>query len=303
MDDVERVTDFLNLCEIDESGKPDYEIDEVRETWAEADLSRNMLLVITPEGDVVGSMEISPERGGVFDAFGYTHPEHRGRGMGRFLVEWSEWRARDEELSDWSPAVRILRNWIATANERAVSLLEGAGYAWFKRFVRMEITLDAEPEPASLPEGVLFREVDIERDLPGIYDVVDESFAEHWSGSPRTFEDWRKTAQGYGFDPVLWTQAFRGDQRVAVAIGQNMSGYGWVKWVGVLKPERGRGLGKALLQQQFRTFWRKGITTVGLGVDTENTTGAIALYTGAGMSVSHSNDAYEKSVMAFAAGR
>ena len=51
------------------------------------------------------------------------------------------------------------------------------------------------------------------------------------------------------------------------------------------RPWRRRGLGLALLLHSFRDFAARGATRVGLGVDAENTTGAVGLYERAGMHV------------------
>ncbi len=157
----------------------------------------------------------------------------------------------------------------------------------------MEIELKEEPEPTGLPPGYSFRTFDENRDLRGIYAVVEDSFAEHWTASPRTYEPWSKTALGGGYEPKLWTQVFIEDQRVAVAIGQNLAGYGWIKWIGVMKEHRGIGIGLALLRDQFERYWAMGIRAIGLGVDTDNTTGAKALYERAGMNQTRSYDAWE----------
>ena len=294
--DVQEATDFFNLCEIEESGVPDYEVEEVVDEWSVLDLSRDLLLVATPEYQIVGSMTVTPRGGGVLEASGYTHPEHKGRGIGDHIVAWSEHRAAQHDGSNHPVARSLLRNWILSTNQDAVRLLTGRGYQHVKRFMRMEIALESEPEPVHLPEGFTLRAFDADRDLVGVHSVVETSFSEHWQGFPRTFEDWRKTALGMGYDPSLWTQVFRGDERVGVAVGQNLAGYGWIKWVGVLKAERGQGLGAAMLRDQFARFWRLGLHTIGLGVDSENTTGAQDLYLKAGMKLSRSYDAYEKRV-------
>ncbi len=57
---------------------------------------------------------------------------------------------------------------------------------------------------------------------------------------------------------------------------------------------RGRGIGLALLQEAFRVFQARGERIVGLGVDTENATGALALYERAGMAVEESSDVWER---------
>ncbi|MGD9715440.1 MAG: GNAT family N-acetyltransferase, partial [Thermomicrobiales bacterium] len=290
MKDLDLVVDFFNICEIDESGVPDYELEEVRSEWEEQDLARNTLLVVDPDNGVVGSMDVKPRAESVFEAAGYTHPAHRNRGIGSFLIGWSEQRALEDPSEAESQTV--VRNWVATRNEHAAKLLRCNGYHMAKRFLRMGIELDSAPSPPELPPGYEFREVVVDRDISGIYELVDEAFSEHWSAHRRTFDEWRDVALGFGYSPTFWTQIYCNDERVAVAIGHDLAGLGWIKWVGVRKSHRGRGLGKALLHQQFAHFWHQGLTKIDLGVDTENVTGAVALYERAGMSVKNSYDAW-----------
>lgn len=69
---------------------------------------------------------------------------------------------------------------------------------------------------------------------------------------------------------------------------------GWVGTLAVRKPWRRRGLGLALLLHSFRELRSRGRKRVGLGVDGENTTGAVRLYQRAGMRVARRRDTYER---------
>jgi ribosomal protein S18 acetylase RimI-like enzyme len=66
--------------------------------------------------------------------------------------------------------------------------------------------------------------------------------------------------------------------------------------LGVLRPWRRRGLGRALLLQAFAAFRERGLGRAGLGVDAESLTGAHRLYESAGMRVSTRFDILEKVV-------
>ncbi len=298
MADVETATEFFNICEIAETGAPDFELEEVRAEWEETDLARNIVLVLDPDEQIVASMQVTPHGGGIFGSSGYTHPEHRGRGLGSFVAEWSERRALSDPSSDSMPAKRLIRSWVSTLNPLSSALFTGRGYQRVRQFKRMEINLQEEPPEPVLPDGYAFRAPEIEQDLPEIYAVIDEAFAEHWSSHQRTFDEWKKTAMGFGYSPDFWSLIEHEGRIVAVAIGHNLAGLGWIKWVAVLKPARGKRLGLALLAHQFRRFWEAGVFKVNLGVDSENTTGAVELYERAGMTMINSYDAYEKELMA-----
>ncbi|CAN5780212.1 hypothetical protein BH23CHL5_BH23CHL5_23320 [soil metagenome] len=44
VDDVEELTAFYNICEIDDFGAADYEVEEVRDEWADLDLDEDLLV-------------------------------------------------------------------------------------------------------------------------------------------------------------------------------------------------------------------------------------------------------------------
>jgi ribosomal protein S18 acetylase RimI-like enzyme len=71
-----------------------------------------------------------------------------------------------------------------------------------------------------------------------------------------------------------------------------------VNVLGVRRPWRRRGLGRALLLQAFAEFRSRGRRGVGLGVDGLNTTGAVRLYEQVGMHVARRFDHYRKPLRA-----
>jgi ribosomal protein S18 acetylase RimI-like enzyme len=58
---------------------------------------------------------------------------------------------------------------------------------------------------------------------------------------------------------------------------------GCVDTLGTLREFRGRGLGRALMLTSFAEFHRRGVRKVILGVDVDNSTGAVELYQSLGM--------------------
>jgi mycothiol synthase len=76
--------------------------------------------------------------------------------------------------------------------------------------------------------------------------------------------------------------------------GRNRPEIGWGSSLGVRRPWHKLGLGLALLQHSFGGFYRRGRTTIGLGVDAENQTGATRLYQRAGMQIASEYVFYQK---------
>jgi ribosomal protein S18 acetylase RimI-like enzyme len=98
------------------------------------------------------------------------------------------------------------------------------------------------------------------------------------------------------YDPALWLLATAAGEPVGALVGRVWGDRGWVDYLGVLAPGRGRGIGAALLRRRFATFAGRGIRRVILNVDAENPTGAMALYEHAGMRVINGWDVWERSL-------
>ena len=96
--------------------------------------------------------------------------------------------------------------------------------------------------------------------------------------------------------PVVWV----GDEVVAFSLNyaKRNGDWGWIGTLGVREAWRRRGLGLALLHESFRRFRSRGETTVALGGDVENPTGATRLYERAGMTVLWQADVWEKELRA-----
>ena len=101
-----------------------------------------------------------------------------------------------------------------------------------------------------------------------------------------------------GYDPRFWFVAMDGDQMAGICICRRVDAEdpecGWVNALGVRRDWRKRGVGYALLKQSFAAFYADGRKRAGLGVDSQNLTGALRLYERAGMHVQRQFDQYEK---------
>ena len=224
-------------------------------------------------------------------AVGVVHRERRGRGLGSTLVDRSEERLR-------ALGVGRIHNVTLAPDATAQTLLADRGYREVRRFWDMTIELgDDPPRDPQLPEG--FRIEPFSSDLArAFHGTLEEAFAEHWEYQPQSFEKWweRQVAQP-DHDPSLWF-LLRTDEDVVAATRNDpeRSGGGWIGAIGVRPAWRGRGLAKALLLHSFREFHRRGQRRVGLGVDSQNATGATRLYESIGMVVDSEQVVWEKEV-------
>jgi ribosomal protein S18 acetylase RimI-like enzyme len=123
-----------------------------------------------------------------------------------------------------------------------------------------------------------------------------EAFEDEWGHSPMEFDAWwDMRSKDPQFDPSLWFLVRDGDEIAAVNRCEGgRYGGGYVGLLGVRKPWRKRGLGKALLLHAFREFRDRGYDRATLGVDSENPTGATRLYESVGMHVETTFVTFEK---------
>jgi mycothiol synthase len=222
-------------------------------------------------------------------AIGIVQHERRGLGLGSALVDRSEERLRELGVG------RIHAVTLAP-DVAAPPLLAGRGYREVRRFWEMTIELAADPPPdLRLPEGFRIEPFSPER-ARAFHAALEEAFAEHWEYQPASFENWweRQIARP-DHDPSLWFLVRTGEDVVAATRNDpERSGGGWIGAIGVRPGWRGRGLAKALLLHSFREFHRRGQRRVGLGVDSENASGATKLYESVGMVIDTEQVVWEK---------
>jgi mycothiol synthase len=213
----------------------------------------------------------------------------KGRGLGTEIVERGEAFARAEGATK-------IHAGAAEPDAAARALFESRGYREVRRFYEMAIELTEEPAAPVLPAGLVLDELH-EDEYEAFYDALNEAFAEHWEWHPDPFERWLERRRGQHRDEhgPVWFVVRDGDELAAVTRNDvNVAGGGYVGAIGVRPAWRGKGLGKALLQATFAEFWRRGTTRVTLDVDSQNATGAVALYERVGMHVDACGVAFEK---------
>jgi mycothiol synthase len=223
--------------------------------------------------------------GEVGNSAGAVRPSARGRGLGTRIADLVEARLVEE-------GARRIHTWTVAGDDAAEELFGARGFHEARRFWEMAIELDGEaPEPDIPIEPFQ------EEDAPAFHAALDEAFAEHWEHDTEQFEDWwRRQRRRANYDPSLWYLIRDGDEIAAVARNELRSLAGYVGALGVRKPWRGRGYGRALLLHSFREFRRRGMTRAMLGVDASNATGATRLYESVGMHVEEEHVVWEKAV-------
>jgi GNAT superfamily N-acetyltransferase len=240
--------------------------------------------VIILDGEVpVGWADLYKER-----AEADVHPSHRGRGIGTWLLVWTERRAMDLG----SPRVSQT---ITDANTAGRALFLANGYqarwtAWI-----LQIAFDHPPPVHVPPEGITIRPFVPSSDAHATHRLIDDAFTEWDERAPMPFEEWAALVIRHGsFSPERSRLAFARDELVGAALSFDYreDDEGWVQQVATKATHRNRGIARALLSEVFADFYRNGKRRCGLS--TESRTRALGLYERVGMRVRRSYTKYVK---------
>jgi mycothiol synthase len=304
--DVDRVIDLINVAALADTGMMDTNRDEKLNAWGlpQFDLETDTLLVLAPDGQVVAFAELWDFQPHVRQhQWGRVHPEHRDQGLGGYLVDWAENRAR-QSIGKAPPQARVSLSASTVHGNGAVrDLFRGRGFAPVRHFYRMlvEMAPDRPPSGPVWPEPIAARPYVQGQDDRAVFQVMKEAFRDHWGYvEGETFEEWLHWIEhDPTFDPTLCFLAVAEDDQIAGVLMARPHWdadptIAWIDELAVLQPWRRRGIALALLRQSFGEFHRRGRYRVGLAVDGNSLTGATTLYEKAGMHVFQQRDTYEK---------
>jgi mycothiol synthase len=296
MEDLGDQTELLNAWSTQFLGIEKFTLDESEMDWKTPgfNLDSDTRVVIAPGGKMVAYYEVwdlsDPHVHIV--CWGRVHPGFTGLGIGSYLLEWAEERARLGIIKAPPDARVTLMAFALSIDEPSLELFRNSGFELIRHNLRMVIDLDGQPPQPQWPTGISVRSIIRGKDERAITHAVRDSFKDHWGFVERPVDDdlrlWQQRMDDdKEFDPSLWFLAMDGEQVAGISLCR-LTTYddpqmGWVGTLGVLRPWRRRGLGFALLQHSFQELYRRGKHKIGLGVDAQSLTGATQLYLKAGM--------------------
>lgn len=229
-------------------------------------------------------------------------PAWRRRGIGSWLQGQLE--AHAHRLWQTYPSDErrpMFGSWAMNSETAKIALLRRFGFEEARYFFDMvRPSLDEIDEPV-LPEGLEFRPVR-EDQLKQMWDADMESFRDHWGGFDGSDESFQRWLHDPKFDRDLLVVAWDGDEIAGGVVNEinevENAAFnrkrGWLQSVFVRRPWRRRGVGRAAVLRSLQALRERGMTSAGLGVDADNPTGALGLYTGTGFEVEHRSAAYRK---------
>jgi GNAT superfamily N-acetyltransferase len=301
--DVDEISALVTDVETADIGISDYGIDELREDLAEPpiDLRHDSWLAFRGDRLICFGIVWERNRGGRIEIDHYVRREDVPDGeyvLGLILA-----RCADIAAAHGVPET-VVGLGLTPQSVLGLGPLERLGWRNDRRYNVMSkpVSVDGDPVPV-VPEGIVIRHPDGEPDRRIAHAMLDECFADHYEHHSWTYDEWIGQGRGHYNEPLSWIASIRLPdgtvEDVGILLGRNnRETMGWVRALGVLKPARGKGIGTLLLRLAFAAFARIGRDTVGLGVDTGNTTGALGVYERAGMTRLYAVDAWKITVRA-----
>lgn len=187
---------------------------------------------------------------------------------------------------------------ISETNQPLLQLFASKGYHSNLSFLIMELSLDERPAPPQWAEGIRVRTFERGLDEQVTYQTDEEAGKDKGYHSPLSYEGWvkRMGMDREDFDPSIWFLACAGNDVAGVALNVHDQDDGtvWVDHLSVRREWRAKGIGKALLLYSFGEFYKRGLKTVKLSVDSKSLTNAPRLYESVGMKVVQQYHIYKK---------
>ena len=293
--DAAQVLELMIRRDLVEVGHPDTILEDLQRDWDHMDLERDAWLAVTPEGGLAGYAAVLPWKAALrYDVLVDPSWPAAAPELGRDLL--ARCQARGAELARGGACQPIARLYIAHVNAAERAMAEAAGFRLVRFQFQMRIQMDAPPPPPEWPAGVKLRTALPGQDDRALHAFMQAAFDQP-GRTPQPFEAWHEfMIQSPLFRAELWFLAEAGGELAGACLCFACPDIGWVQQLGVVKGQRQRGLGTALLRHAFVEFWKRDMRLVGLAVQAENEA-AVALYEAAGMKRVQQYDEYQQSIL------
>jgi len=289
---------IYDICEAEGDPSLAYTPDDLANEWKFKGFNpeQDASLVETSDGRVVGYLALFNVRDHCeLSGDIYVHPKFKELGVVTALLRALEIRAR-EHIPLAAPGLRVfLRVPTFNKDETSKAIFAYEGYSPARYHWRMGIDLAAAPPVPFLPARFEIRPFVKDEHVMAVWQARNEAFKDNWGSHSLTFDEFSYfTFDNPEYDPTLWIVIWDGKEVAGFSINHNRMDIGWIHILGVRPAWRKKGLGLALLHHSFGEFYKRGMKTIGLGVDASNPTGATRLYQKAGMRTVNEFVTFEK---------
>jgi ribosomal protein S18 acetylase RimI-like enzyme len=208
---------------------------------------------------------------------GKVHPKHRRKGLGTYLLRWTEKQAGEQGR----PESFNIRNEAVSEGSAALYSREGYDLDFAEEWMQRNLT-----EPLPQVEKSFATAPWTPESSMDFFKAYLEAFRERRApGSPEPDAgEWiSDNAEDPDFRPDLSMVAYDGGKPVGfltaavIHVAQLRRRVGWISQVGSDPAWRGRGVAAAMIAATMEAFKREGLDAVGLHVNTNNPH-AIKLY-------------------------
>lgn len=231
----------------------------------------------------------------LYVTLGFVLPEWRRKGLGRAALRWQEDHLRDIATSHPDSCERLFSLWRRDIHAGKASLFEQFGYKPVRIGQDMLRPTLEDIADFPLPDGIEIRPPEPAQ-YRAIWEACFEAFADHWGAGQlddRDYQAWLDNPHGLQTElwQIAWDKAsneIAGQIRPEIHTDLNAKynrRRGYIEEVAVRRPWRRKGLARALMSRSLQTLKAAGMTDAGLGVDSENLSGATKLYTDCGFQV------------------
>jgi len=287
LNDIEAVFDLIAKQRTIDFGSAMVSMEDLQKRWENFDLETDTLTAFA-EGELAGYAELR-DGDSPFIYLATRNNVDLGFQLLKYLEQKAAVRARGK--------VQLFTQ-ISEKNQPLLQLFASNGYESNLSFLIMELVLSDPPENPQWAGGIRVRTFDRGLDEQVTYRTDEDASTDKGYHDPLSYEDWvkRMGMNRENFDPSIWFLACAGSDVVGVALNayDREPGTVWVDHLSVRREWRKKGIGKALLLHSFGEFYRRGIKTVKLSVDSKSLTNAPRLYESVGMNVIQQYHIYKK---------
>lgn len=296
--DFSNMAGIINAANAADNDKNVATVEEIARNYKHlqrSDTDKDMLFAeIDGEAVAYGRCQWSHVKDGqesYYQYFLFVHlkPEWRGTGLGKAMGEY--FIERIEEIAAGHPAdtAKKLETYASNTLPWHQKFAEQLGFKIVRYGISMTRPCSEPVEVLPLPAGLEVRPVG-EEHYRMVFNATMEAFRDHWHFVEPTEADYKNWLENPRLSPSLWKVAWDGDQIAGQVLNfinhkenEDFSRKrGYTEGISTQRAWRRRGVARSLLTQSIKMFQDMGMEETSLGVDTENPSGALNLYTSVG---------------------